>query len=159
MSPQRDWTVLLGISIAFGVALLVEPDSNLKEAHRLCAGQAAQVFESMSACTVNQPVACPCIRPQNPWVIAYWLVFLTGVGIAAAFLLRGQRLQRAFALIVAMALGGICGLFLLSRRETFEPEFWYLAPFIVTAYIAITLVAFGLARLARHLVVKRQPAT
>jgi hypothetical protein len=156
---RRDWAVLLTISITICVAFLVEPDWNLQEAHRLCAGQPVQVFESITACSVNQPVACPCVRPQNPWVIAYWLVFLTGVGIAAALLLRAKSLLSAAFLVGAMAIGGCFGFLLLSRRELFEPEAWAYAPFVITAYVAITLVAFGLARLARHLVVKRRPAT
>ena|SRR5688572_18262779 len=156
-SSQRDWTILLMISIAFCVAILVEPDWNVKEAYRLCAGQPGQVFESMAACTVNQLIGCSCIRPENPWLIVYWLVFLGGVGIAAALLLRRQWPQSVSALIGAMAIGGFFGL--LSRRDSFEPEFWYLAPLAFAAFIAITLAAFGLARLARHLVTKRQPAT
>jgi hypothetical protein len=158
-SPQRDWIVLLATSIAFCVALLIEPDWNLQEAHLLCAGQPVQVFESMTACSVNLTPACPCVRPQNPWVIAYWLAFLTGAGIAAALLLRMQSLLSAVFLVGAMAVGGYCGLLLLSQSEMFEPEAWAYAPFSIAAQTAITLVAFGLARLARHLVVKRQPST
>jgi hypothetical protein len=157
--PQRDWIVLLGISVAFCVAWLVEPDWNLKEAHRVCAGQPVQVFESMTACTVNQPPGCPCVRPQNPWVIAYWLVFLVGVGVAAAFLLRSHSLLGAAFLAGAMVVGGYLGIFILSRRKTFEPEAWAFAPYAFAITITITLVAFGLARRIRHLVVKRQPAT
>lgn len=157
-SPAHDWTVLLAISIAFCVAFLVEPDWALQEAHRLCAGQPVQVFESITACSVNQPVACPCVRPQNPWVIAYWFVFLLGVGIAAALLLRAASLLSAVSLAGTMAVGGYSGFLFLSRRELFEPEAWVYAPFVITAYIAITLVAFGLARLVRHFVVKRRLA-
>ena len=157
--PQRDWIVLLGISVAFCVAWLVEPDWNLQEAHRHCAGQPVEVFESMTACTVNQPVACPCERPQNPWVVVFWLVFLSAVGIAGAFLLRSQLLLSAVLLACAMVVGGYCGLFLLSRRELFEPEAWAFAPYVFAACTGITLVAFGLTRLARRLVVKRRPAT
>lgn len=153
---QRDWIVLLGISAAFCVAWLVEPDWNLQEAHRQCAGQPVQVFESMTACAVNQPVECPCVRPQNPWVVVYWLVFLAGVGIAGAFLLRTRFLLSAVFLACATVVGGYCGLFLLSRRELFEPEAWAYAPFVFAVYAAITLLAFSLARLTRRFVAKRR---
>ena len=159
MLSQRDWIVLLAISITFCVAFLLQPDWNLQEAHLLCAGQPVQVFESMTACSVNQPVACPCVRPQNPWVIAYWLMLLPGAGIAAALLLRAQLLLSAYLLVCAMAVGGYCGFLLLSRREMFEPEAWGYAPFVIGIYTSITLVAFFLVRLTRHLVVKRRQAT
>jgi hypothetical protein len=155
-SPQRDWTILLAISIAFCAAFLAEPEWNVKEAHRLCAGQPNQVFESIATCTVNQPVSCSCVRPRNTWVIAYWLVFLPGAGIAAALLLRARG---AVSLAGAIAVGGFCGLLVISRREVLEPDAWAGAPFVIAADIAITLVAFGLARLARHLLVTRQPTT
>lgn len=154
--PQRDWFILLAIAIAFCGALLIEPDWNLQEAHRLCAGQPVQVFESMSACTVNQPPGCPCVRPPNPWVIAYWLAFLPGVGIAAAVLLRTRALLGAVLIVGAMGVGGYCGLFLLSRREAFEPEAWVIAPLAIATETSITLAAFCLARFARQLIVKRQ---
>ena len=156
---QRDWTILLAISVAFCVAQLVEPEWHLQEAHRLCVGKPVQVFDSMTACGVNLPPGCPCVRPQNPWVIVYWFVFLSGVGIAAALLLRARALLGAAFLVVAMAAGGYSGLLLLSRRELFEPEAWAYAPFVFAAYTAIALVAYGLARVARHIVMKRQPAT
>jgi hypothetical protein len=155
-SPQWDWTVLLAISIAVCVAFLVQPEGNVQEAHRLCAGQPNQLFESMAACTVNQPVSCSCVRPRNPWVIAYWLVFLPGVGIAAALLLRARG---AVSLAGAVAVGGFCGFLAISLGEGLEPDAWAAVPLVIAADIAITLAAFGLARLARHLVVTRQPAT
>jgi hypothetical protein len=156
---QRDWIVLPLISVAFCVALLVAPDWDLQEAHRLCAGQPVQVFESMNACTVNQPVSCPCVRPQNPWAIVYGLVFLSGVGIASALLLRARFLLSAVLIVGAIVVGGYGGFFLLSRRELFEPEAWAYAPFAISTYSAISLFAFGLARLARQFVVKRRSAT
>jgi hypothetical protein len=156
---QRDWIVLLAISAGFCIAFLVEPDWNLKEAHLLCAGRPVQVFESMNACSVNLSVGCPCVRPRNPWVYVYWFVFLSGAGIAAALLLRTRALVSAVFIAGAMAVGGYCGFFLLSRRELFEPEAWALAPFVITVYAAFTLLAFGLARLARRSVFKRRSAT
>jgi hypothetical protein len=157
---QRDWALLLAIAIGFCVAFLVEPDWNLQEAHRLCAGEPVEIFESITACSVNMPAACPCVRPYNPWVIVYWLVFLLGVGTAAALLLRVRALlMNAVFLVGAMVAGGYSGFLLLSRRELFEPEAWAYAPLVLSAYIAITLVAFGLTRLARHLLVNRRSAT
>lgn len=155
-SSHHDGTVLLAISLAFCIALLIEPDGNLQEAHLLCAGQPPQVFESIAACAVNQPPGCPCVRPDNPWLIAYWLVFLPGAGIAAALLLRAKSLLSLVLLAGAMAVGGYGGLLLLSRREMFEPEAWAYAPFVLAVYVAVSLLAFGLARLARHLVAKRR---
>jgi hypothetical protein len=58
-----------------------------------------------------------------------------------------------------MVVGGYCGLFLLSRRELFEPEAWAYAPYAFAICTGITLFAFGLTRLARWLVVKRRPET
>lgn len=155
-SPQRDWLVLLGISVAFCVAWLVEPDWNLQEAHRHCRGQLVEVYESMAACTVNLPPGCPCERPDNPWVKVFWVVFLSGTGIAAALLLRSQLLTGAVLLACAMVAGGYGGLFLLSRRELFEPEAWVYAPYVFALLTGFTLFVFGLTRLVRWLVVRRR---
>src|ERR1044071_1487934 len=154
--PRRDWIVLLAISIAYCVAFLVEPDWDRQEAHLSCTGQPVQVFESMAACSVKLAPACQCARPQNPWVIAYWLTFLPGADIAAALLLRMQSPRGAVFLVGAMAAGGYGGLFLLSQSEMFEPEAWASAPFVIGAEAAITVAAFGVARLVRYFVVKRE---
>jgi len=157
--PKRDWAVFLAISIAYCVAFLIEPDWNLQEAHFFCAKQPVQVFESMTACSANLSPGCSCVRPQNPWVIVYWLGLLSGTGIAAALLLRAKQLLSLVIVAGAMAVGGYFGFLLLSRRELFEPEAWFIAPYAIAVHIAITFLAFWLARLTRHLVVKRRPAT
>jgi hypothetical protein len=158
-SPSRDWAVLLTISVAFCFAQLAEPAWHLQEAHLLCAGKPVQVFESLDACNADMPPGCPCVRPQNPWVIVYWFVFLSGAGIAAALLIRAPAALAAVFLVVAMAVGGYSGLLILSRRELFEPEAWGYAPLLFAAYTAIALLAYGLTLLTRHLVAKRRPAT
>ena len=157
-SSKRDWVVLIAISITLCVAFLVEPDSNLQEAHLLCPGQPVQVFESMTACTENQPPSCPCVRPENPWTMAYWLALLAGIGIAAAFLLRMQWLPGAAHLVGAMFAGGFLGLLFLSRSDSFEPEAWGYAPFVFCFGSAIIVATFGLARLMRYVFLKRRAA-
>jgi hypothetical protein len=150
----RNGVVLSGVAVLFCVAFLIEPEWYQREAHNPCTGQ---VFESLDAC--DAAPGCTCSRPLNPWVITYWLMFLSGLGMAAALLLRAKSLLSAIFLAGAMTVGGYGGLFLVSRREMFEPEAWAYAPFVFTIYIAVTLLAFFVVRLARHLIVKRQPAT
>jgi hypothetical protein len=163
MSPElmsasllRDLAILVAISIACCVAFLVEPDWNLQEAHLLCAGQPVQVFETMSACEVNMQPACPCVRPQNPWVIVYWLVLLAGIGVAAALWLRARSLPGALGLAAAWVVGGYGGMYFLSRRELFEPEAWAFAPYVFGAQAVIVITVFWLTRLTGHLVAKRR---
>jgi hypothetical protein len=144
---MRDAVVLVAISITFCLAFLVEPDSSLREAQRICAEQPVQNFESMAACSVGQAPGCSCVRTQNPWVIVYWLALLTSVGIAAALLLRAPASMGALLLIVAMASGGFFGFLFLSWRRLFEPEAWGYAPFVIALHTAIALVVYGAARL------------
>jgi hypothetical protein len=153
-TPLRNAVVLVGVAVLFCVAFLIEPEWYQWKARNLCTGQ---VFESLDACIA--PPGCVCARPLNPWVITYWLAFLSGVGIAAAFLLRAKSLLSAVFLAGAMVVGGYGGLLVVSRRELFEPEAWAFAPFVFAVYIAITVFAFAFARVVRHLVAKRQLAT
>jgi hypothetical protein len=150
-SRLRDWIVLLAMAIAFCVAFLVEPDWNLQEAHLLCDGQPVQVFESMSACALDQPPGCPCIRPDNPWTFWFWVVVLPALGIAAALLLRSPGLRSAAFLAGALAIGGGCALFFIGQRESFDEEAWAASQLVVAIYISVILVAFGAARLVRRM--------
>ena len=155
MPPSpRNALVLSGVAGLTCIAFLFEPEWYLREAHNLCTGQ---VFGSLDAC-VAEP-ACVCARPLNPWAFVYWLAFLAGVGIAAALLLRTRLLPSAICLLGAIAVGGYCGFFLLSRQPLFEPEAWAFAPIVIAIYASIALIAFGLARLVRQFIAKRRSAT
>jgi hypothetical protein len=158
-SPRHDRTILLAIAAAFCIAILVEPEGTLSEAHRLCDGQPVQVFDSMTACEANLVPACSCASPENPWAYVYWLVILPGLGIAAALLLRSKSLPSAFSLVGGLAIGGGVAVLFLAQRESFEAEALAVGIVFVATCIAITLVAFGLARLARYIVLSRKAAT
>jgi hypothetical protein len=146
----RELMVLMGLAAIFCVCFLIEPDWNVTEAHRLCDGKSTQVFDSMAACAIGQQPGCTCMRPVNPWAYAFWLVALSLIGIAASVFLRSDFLPAAAPLIVALAAGGTCALFLLSRRESYDEEAWLIGKVVVAVYIAFVMVVFALARSARH---------
>jgi hypothetical protein len=155
----RELVVLVGLAAIFCVCFLVEPDWNLTEAHRLCNGERAQVFDSMAACAIGQQPGCTCMRPVNPWAYAFWLAVLSLIGIAASVLLRSDFLPAAALLIVALATGGACALFLLSRRESFDEEAWIIGQVVVAVYIAFVMIVFALARSIRHWTLARRTET
>jgi len=146
----RELMVLMGLAAIFCVCFLIEPDWNVTEAHRLCDGKSTQVFDSMAACAIGQQPGCTCMRPVNPWAYAFWLVALSLIGIAASVFLRSDFLPAAAPLIVALAAGGTCALFLLSRRESYDEEAWLIGKVVVAVYIAFVMVVFALARSARN---------
>jgi hypothetical protein len=77
------------------------------------------------------------------------------VGIAASILLRSGPLRSAASLGAALVVAGTCALFALSRRDSFDEETWATGQLVVAAFIAITMVAFGIARTVKHLVVRK----
>ena len=155
---QRELVVLLGLAVAFCVCFLIEPEWNLTEAHRVCGGDHAQVFESMTACGMGLSPGCGCFRPVNPWAYVFWIVALSLIGIAASILLRSDFLPAVPLLIVALAAAGAYALFALSRRELFDEEAWIIGKFVVAVYIAFVLVVFGFARSARNWIQARRSA-
>jgi len=154
----RELTVLVGLAAIFCVCFLVQPDWHVTEAHRLCDGEPARVFDSMAACDIGQEPGCMCMRPVNPWAYVFWLGVLSSIGIAASVLLRSDFLASAALLIVALAAAGACALSLLSHRESFDEEAWLIGKFVVAAYIAFVMVVFALARSARHWTLARRTA-
>lgn len=155
----RELVVLGGLAATFCVCFLIEPDWNVTEAHRLCGREPAQVFDSMSACSIGQQPGCTCMRPENPWAYVFWLAVLSSIGIAASVLLRSDFLPGAALLIVSLAAAGACALFLLGRRESFDEEALVIGQVVVAVYIAFVLVVFALARSARHWTFARRTAT
>jgi len=151
VSPRREWVVLIAAAAAFCLAFLVEPDWNLKQANLRCEGQPVQVFESMSACSVDLRPGCMCFRPQNPWAPAYWIVLLPSFGIAAALLMRRRILEALSSLAGALAVGGGCALLLVAQRESFDAESWGYGMIFVAALGWIILVVFAVTRLVKHL--------
>jgi hypothetical protein len=154
---RPDWIVLLSFGLIFCMAFIFEPEWHLPEAHLLCEGEPVKIFESMTACTVDQPPGCPCIRPENPLTTVYWLSVLSILGIGAALLLRSGSLKGAIVMAGAMAAGGVCALFILSRGRSYDAEDWGFGQLAIAAYIAVSLVAFGMARLVQRLFLNRRP--
>ena len=155
----RELTVLVGLAAIFCVCFLVQPDWHVTEAHRLCDGEPARVFDSMAACDIGQKPGCMCMRPVNPWAYVFWLAVLSSIGIAASVLLRSDFLPAAALLIVALAAAGACALSLLSHRESYDEEAWLIGKVVVAVYIAFVMVVFALARSARHWTLARRTAT
>ena len=155
----RELTVLVGLAAIFCVCFLVQPDWHVTEAHRLCDGEPARVFDSMAACDIGQEPGCMCMRPDNPWAYVFWLAALSLIGITASVFLRSDFLPAAALLIVALAAAGACALSLLSHRESYDEEAWLIGKVIVAVYIAFVMIVFALARSARHWVLARRDAT
>jgi hypothetical protein len=146
----RNGVVLGGLAAAFFVAFLIEPEWHLAEAHRLCEGRRAEVFDSMEACTIGQPPGCPCIRPGSPWAFVFWIVALSLLGLVGGIVLRMRLLAGATALGVALAVAATCALFVLERGVPRGYEPWANLMFVVVVYIPLIIVVFGITNAFRH---------
>jgi hypothetical protein len=155
----RELVVLLGLAMSFCVAFLIQPEWNASEAHLLCDGESARMFDSMAACTVGQRPGCPCVRPENPWASVFWLCVLPSIGVAASLLLRLRGSLGAALLGGALAVAGVSALFALSRRNAFDGEAWGLGVLVVAAYIALVLGAFGTTRVITKWLTRKNTAT
>lgn len=146
----REFAMLFALGAAFCMAFLLHPDSNLREAHRECPGEAVQVFETMQACTVGQAPGCGCFRPLNPWASVYWYGVLSLTGIAAAFLVQLRLLPGMAAVAVSLQIARFCGLLIQSKREPFDGETWAAGVLWFGLSAIAVLVVFGIVRALIH---------
>ena len=72
---SREVVVLMSLAVIFCVAFQIQPEWYVPEAHLVCDGEPARIFDLMVACAVGQLLAVHVCARGTPGLTSFGFVF------------------------------------------------------------------------------------